>query len=51
MRYLNRPLSEWIKYGYNPIHLFGDYYLLRNKPKWVAFSYYTIKKIKKRICQ
>lgn len=29
MQYKNRSLTEWIENGYNPIHLIGDYYLLR----------------------
>ena len=46
MKYLNRPLSDWKKHGYNPIHLFGDYYLLRNCSKRAyRFSTYSLAKI------
>ena len=48
MKYLNRPLSDWKKHGYNPIHLFGDYYLLRNySKKAYRFSTYSLAKIRK----
>lgn len=45
---LNRPLSDWEKHGYNPIHLFGDYYFLRNYSKKVyRFSAYKLVKIRR----
>ena len=48
MKYLKRPLQDWIYYGYNPIHLFSDYYLLRTCSKGhCKFSFYTIAKIHK----
>lgn len=49
MRYMNRPLSEWIRYGYNPIHIIGPYYLLRKYPmniKVRKFTTYSIRKIR-----
>lgn len=48
MKYLKRPLRDWVNCGYNPIHLFGDYYLLRNYSKnHCKFSFYTIAKMHK----
>lgn len=29
MKYTERSVTEWIENGYNPIHIIGDYYLLR----------------------
>ena len=50
MRYMNRPLSEWITYDYNPIHLIGPYYLLRHHPKGVKkYSKYSLCKIRNDI--
>ena len=47
MKYMQRPLSHWKKSGYNPIHLFGDFYLLRNySKKAYRFSTYSIVKIR-----
>ena len=49
MKYKERYLDEWVRYGYHPIHLFGDYYLLRKYPKPAKrFSLYTIAKIRQR---
>lgn len=46
MKYRQRPLQEWIDGGFNPIHLLGDYYLLRHRSKkYCKFSYYTLNKI------
>lgn len=48
MRYKSRLVDDFKKYGYNPIHLFGDFYLLRNYPKPTRkFSFYVLVKIKK----
>jgi hypothetical protein len=50
MKYLKRPLQEWVDYGYNPIHLFKDYYLIRLRSKnYCKFSFYTIAKIRKEL--
>lgn len=49
MKYTGRFLDEWVRCGYNPIHLFGDYYLLRKYPKLTKhFSLYVMAKIRKR---
>lgn len=41
-----RTVDEFNKYGYRTIHLFKDYYLIRNYPiKSVKFSTYALRKI------
>lgn len=46
MKYKERPLTEWIEHGYNPIHIIGDYYLLRNYSyRYKDFSTYRLAKI------
>lgn len=41
-----RTVDEFNKYGYRTIHLFKDYYLVRNRPiKSVKFSIYTLRKV------
>lgn len=47
MKYKNRPLKDWKYFGFNPIHLFGDYYLLRKYPRPSRkISHYVFAKIK-----
>ena len=50
MKYKNRPLQDWIIHEFNPIHLIGDYYLLRNWTKSKRkFSFYSIAKIRREV--
>lgn len=46
MKYKERPLTDWIENGYNPIHIIGDYYLLRKYSHiYKDFSTYHLAKI------
>lgn len=46
MKYKHRHLQQWIDHGFNPIHLFKDYYLLRYYSKnYCKFSFYSLAKI------
>jgi hypothetical protein len=44
----NRTVEEYRKWGYNPIHLLGDWYLLRKYPKHIRCFQYNIVKIRRR---
>lgn len=42
MKKMNDRVKRLADYGYNPIHLFGDWWLARNKSRnYCRFSYYT----------
>ena len=46
MRYKNRPVTEFMESGFNPVHLFGDYYLLRKYSiSYKRYSTYRLAKI------
>lgn len=46
MRYKNLSVLDYRVWGYNPIHLFGDYYLLRKHSIYnKKYSCYTLAKI------
>lgn len=46
MKYKERSVTEWIENGYNPIHIIGDYYLLRKYSLiYKDFSTYHLAKI------
>lgn len=48
MKYMEYPLNIWERNGYNPIHLFGDFYLLRKYSiRYRRFSFYKIVKLHK----
>lgn len=42
----NRTVEEYRKWGYNPIHLLGDWYLLRKYPLGYRFGGYDIVKLR-----
>lgn len=42
MKKMNDRVKRLADYGYNPIHLFGDLWLARNKSRnYCRFSYYS----------
>ena len=49
MEYRRSSLDDFKRWGYNPIHMIGDYYLLRKYPKNATLrrSPYSLAKIKK----